>query len=157
VGDDVLPELWTEVRYELAVRGAKNRRVATPAVVAGDGPEAVDVHITFYACDGDSTGRYCGTMANGRRVHEGAAACGYAFDLGQGFRIVGDPTGREYVCEDRGRGGAYWVDIWFQAAEEGYAWLAQVGSYGRIVLRRRSTPGKHCRYGGRVKGGDVWR
>lgn len=93
---------------------------------------AVDVWITIFACVGDG---YCGTMANGVRVHSGAAACGWAFDLGRHFSIVGDPAGTIYECEDRGLGGAYWVDIWFWSAEEGFAWLAQVGDYGTVILR----------------------
>jgi len=74
-------------------------------------------------------------MANGEYVHPGAAACGSAFALGRRFTVVGDPTGRVYRCEDRGLGPALWVDIWFPTVEEGWAWIAQVGSQGRIVLR----------------------
>ena len=92
----------------------------------------VDVAITIFACEGDG---YCGAMANGRVVHEGAAACGYSFELGQRFHVLGDPTGREYICSDRGLGPYHWVDIWFQTAEEGYAWLSQTGDYGTVILR----------------------
>ncbi len=101
--------------------------------VAADGPggQTVDVLITFFACEGDG---YCGTMANGQPVHEGAAACGQAFPLGTRFRLVGDPTGRDYLCEDRGFGPYYWIDVWFPTATEGYAWQAIVGSYGTVRL-----------------------
>ena len=50
--------------------------------------------------------------------------------LGQQFRIVGDPTGRTYTCEDRGWGGWWWVDIWFLTLEEGRAWR---GNFGQPV------------------------
>ena len=92
----------------------------------------IDVAITIFACAGDG---YCGLMANGQVVHEGAAACGGGMALGQRFTIRDDPTGRVYKCEDRGLGPWLWVDIWFPTAEEGYAWLAQVGSYGKVRLR----------------------
>lgn len=92
----------------------------------------IDAAITIFACEGDD---YCGLMANGQAVHQGAAACGYALALGARFVVAGDPTGRVYQCEDRGYGPYWWVDIWLPTAAEGYAWLAQVGSQGRIVLR----------------------
>ena len=98
------------------------------------GVATLDVQVTFYACEGDGTGSYCGAMANGAIVHEGAAACGYAFELGQRFRILGDPTGREYQCEDRGLGPYAWVDIWFPTAEEGWPWLAQTGTWATVEV-----------------------
>jgi hypothetical protein len=97
----------------------------------GAGGQAVDVWITFFACQGDG---YCGTMANGQVVHEGAAACGGGMALGQRFTIRNDPTGRVYECTDRGLGSWWWVDIWFPAAADGYAWVAQVGNYGTVRL-----------------------
>lgn len=93
----------------------------------GAGGQTVDVWITFFACEGDG---YCGTMANGEVVHLGAAACGYAFKLGQRFYLAG----QTYVCADRGLGPYWWVDIWFQTAEEGFAWLSRVGSYGTVRM-----------------------
>lgn len=91
--------------------------------------EAVSVSITFYTCP-----PYCGAMANGQPVYEGAAACGYAFELGQRFRILGDPTGRTYLYADRGLGGYWWVDIFFAEETAGRAWARQVGTRGTIEL-----------------------
>ena len=79
--------------------------------------------MTFYDCP-----PFCGTMASGATVYEGAAACGYAWELGTRFTLEGDPTGRVYVCEDRGGGPWLWVDIWFADAATGYAWQAVIGS-----------------------------
>lgn len=81
------------------------------------------VLVTFYTCP-----PFCGTMASGATVYEGAAACGYAWDLGTRFTLEGDPTARVYVCEDRGLGPWLWIDIFFQDEAAGYAWLASVGT-----------------------------
>ena len=88
--------------------------------------ESVDVWITFYTCP-----PYCATTASGVSVHVGGAACGYGFALGQQFLLVGS----RYTCNDRGGGPRYWVDIFFWDEAEGYAWLAQVGSYGTVILQ----------------------
>ena len=98
------------------------------------GVETLDAYVSFYACQGDQTGAYCGRMANGRIVHPGAAACGYAFELGRRFRIMGDPTGRTYLCEDRGLGPYVWVEPWFQTAAEGWAWLKKVGTQAVVEV-----------------------
>ena len=92
--------------------------------------DTIDVWITWYTCP-----PYCGAMANGVGVYDGAAACGYGFDLGQRFSIDGDPTARIYTCEDRGGGPARWVDIFFADAAAAQAWQAVVGSYGKVRLR----------------------
>ncbi|NIR60396.1 MAG: hypothetical protein GWO02_13195, partial [Gammaproteobacteria bacterium] len=65
-------------------------------------------------------------MANGERVHEGAAACA-AGKLGERFRIEGDPTARTYTCTDTGGSvlGDH-RDIWFASSDEGYAWWVEV-------------------------------
>ena len=89
--------------------------------------------VTYYYCEqvagaplGDGGG-FCGYMRNGTRVTSGAAACDAAY-LGQRFRIVGDPTGREYVCADTGSAvGGEHRDIWFATNLEGYEWFAAVG------------------------------
>lgn len=91
--------------------------------------EAIDVWLTIYSCP-----PYCGLMANGEPVYDGAAACGYGLALGQRFRIENDPTLRDYVCSDRGLGPQYWVDIFFRDPGAGWDFLAQVGTQGRIVL-----------------------
>src|SRR5439155_8107301 len=66
------------------------------------------VALTFYNCYGQGGG-YCGGMAGGTGVYEGAAACGYEFRLGQRFSL----GGRDFVCEDRGLGPYDWIDIFF--------------------------------------------
>jgi hypothetical protein len=67
-------------------------------------------------------------MAGGATVYEGAAACGYAWQLGARFTLEGDPTGRIYVCEDRGLGPWLWADIFFWKEADGYPWQAVVGT-----------------------------
>ena len=41
-------------------------------------------------------------MYNGEPVYEGAAACSWDLPIGTQFTIPGDPTGRVYICKDRG-------------------------------------------------------
>lgn len=60
--------------------------------------------ITGYYCVYDSGyygdgGGFCGHMANGTDVHDGAAACGPSYPLGTVFAIGGYG---QVVCEDRG-------------------------------------------------------
>ncbi len=99
--------------------------------------------ITYYYCVpgenpasiGDGGG-YCGVMANGEQVHEGAAACAPRH-LGQRFRIEGDPTGRTYTCTDAGGSVLHdHRDIWFMHSDEGYAWWVQVGDRAYIEIIR---------------------
>ncbi len=90
-----------------------------------------NVNITFYDCAGQG---FCGAMANGRKVYEGAAACSYNLPIGTRFIIVGDPTGRIYSCEDRGLLASTWVDVFFYDPSDGYRWQAQVGRRGVIEL-----------------------
>ena len=47
---------------------------------------------------------------------------------------MGDPTGRTYICEDRGLLANTWVDIFFYYPADGYRWQAQVGRYGTIEI-----------------------
>ena len=100
-----------------------------------------ETSITYYYCvpgsdprsHGDGGG-YCGAMANGQQVFEGAAACRPGL-LGQRFRIEGDPTQRIYVCADTG--GSVLQDhrdIWFMNSDEGYAWWAALGSRAFIEI-----------------------
>lgn len=100
-----------------------------------------ETSITYYYCVPGSNpasigdgGGYCGGMANGQTVHDGAAACS-PDKLGQRFTIEGDPTARIYTCEDTG--GAVLNDhrdIWFMHSDVGYAWWAQVGARADIVV-----------------------
>ncbi len=100
-----------------------------------------ETSITYYYCvPGDNEashgdgGGYCGGMANGEVVHEGAAACKPGL-LGQRFRIEGDPTERVYECTDTG--GSVLQDhrdIWFMNSDEGYAWWIAVGERAFIEI-----------------------
>lgn len=88
-----------------------------------------DVNITFYDCLDQG---FCGDMYNGEPVYEGAAACSWDLPIGARFVIPGDPTGRVYVCKDRGLLPDTWVDVFWYDPAEGWAWQAQVGRLGAI-------------------------
>lgn len=97
--------------------------VPLPSVAPDSEPlgGTLTVALTFYVCTNAPPGQsYCGTMSSGTTVYEGAAACGEALSLGTQFSIVGE--GRTYTCEDRGRGGAYWIDIFHYDYYAGRAW-----------------------------------
>jgi hypothetical protein len=129
------------------------KRVGAPAVsapvpVAAPAPTATAstvsygiATVTFYYCSpgarsgavGDGGG-FCGHMANGERVHAGAASCASAY-MGQRFLIVGDPLNRVYTCKDTG--GAVTRthrDIWFANADEGGDWWRVVGQTAEILV-----------------------
>ncbi len=91
----------------------------------------VTATLTFYDCLGQG---FCGTMANGRKVHEGAAACSNNLAMGTMFTIVGDPTNRIYVCEDRGMLNNTHVDIFWNDPKDGYWWQSQVGMRGTLEI-----------------------
>lgn len=90
-----------------------------------------NVNLTFYDCASQG---FCGRMYNGHKVYEGAAACSWNLAIGTRFRISGDPTGRVYICEDRGLLTNTWVDIFFYYPADGYRWQAQVGRHGTIEI-----------------------
>ncbi len=83
--------------------------------------------ITIYGCAGPGGG-FCGGMAGGGTVFEGAAACSYDLSFGTRFTIAGDPTGRVYECMDRGALPNTWIDVFFYNTEDGFAWASQLGS-----------------------------
>lgn len=89
------------------------------------------VNVTFYDCKQQG---FCGNMYNGRKVYQGAAACSWNMALGTRFIIVGDPTRRTYVCEDRGLLANTWVDIFWNDPRDGRMWQALVGRYGTIEI-----------------------
>jgi len=107
--------------------------------------EVREVDLTVYACEigdlaywGDGGG-YCGTTYSGVQVGPGVAACSWGMELGTVFWIEGDPTGRVYVCLDRGAQVGFrgpQVDIWFPTVQEGMEWLAVVGTRQRILIWR---------------------
>lgn len=74
----------------------------------------VEAKITGYYCAdnggyyGDGGG-FCGQMASGRVVYDGAAACGYYWDLGQDIYI--DSLDRTLKCEDRGNLDYTQIDV----------------------------------------------
>ncbi|MBM4410647.1 MAG: hypothetical protein FJ037_04880 [Chloroflexi bacterium] len=119
-----------------------------PAAVAPAGPVASSglntisygpAAISFYYCTpgirngsaGDGGG-FCDYMANGERVHAGAASCAASY-MGQRFLIAGDPLNRVYTCKDTG--GAVTAghrDIWFADSDEGGDWWRVVGMTAEI-------------------------
>jgi hypothetical protein len=109
-----------------AVRGA----VARPQTLNGASGYAigtiVSARITIYGCTGPGGG-FCGNMASGVRVFEGAAACSRDLPMGTKLRIVGDPTGRVYECLDRGALKTTWVDVFFNNTSEGIRWQSLLG------------------------------
>jgi hypothetical protein len=82
--------------------------------------------ITMYGCVG-SGGGFCGGMASGITVFEGAAACSSDMPFGTKFTIEGDPTGRTYECLDRGHLSSPWVDVFFYNTADGFAWAGFLG------------------------------
>jgi hypothetical protein len=89
------------------------------------------VNVTFYDC---LVQGFCGDMYNGEPVYEGAAACSWDLPLGTRFAIQNDPTGRIYICADRGLLLDTWVDIFFYSPEDGWAWQQSVGRYATILI-----------------------
>jgi hypothetical protein len=89
------------------------------------------VNVTFYDCAEQG---FCGNMANGRKVYQGAAACSYDLPFGTRFFIEGDPTGRIYRCEDRGLLSNTWVDIFWYFPADGWRWQEVVGRLATIHI-----------------------
>jgi hypothetical protein len=90
--------------------------------------------ITVYGCTGPGGG-FCGGMASGYTVFEGAAACSYDLPFGTKLRIIGDATGRVYECLDRGALGNTWVDVFFYNTTEGINWASNLGgTYAQIEI-----------------------
>jgi hypothetical protein len=87
--------------------------------------------LTFYDCVDQG---FCGAMANGEDVYEGAAACSYNLAFGTRFVIPGDPTGRTYICKDRGLLPDTHVDIFWHHPDNGWDWQSRVGSQGVIEI-----------------------
>lgn len=87
--------------------------------------------VTFYACVGDG---FCGNMANGQQVFDGAAACSSDLPFGTRFVIASDPSSRVFTCLDRGALSPTWVDIWFYDVTQGYAWQSIVGTRSDIII-----------------------
>ena len=87
---------------------------------------------TFYTCAGCG---FCGAMANGQQVFQGAAACSANLPFGTRFFLNADPARTVYTCLDRGALSATWVDIWFYNPADGWAWQSMIGSvYSDITI-----------------------
>lgn len=87
--------------------------------------------VTFYACIDDG---FCEIMASGQAPFDGAAACSSDLPFGTRFVINSDPSGRAFVCLDRGALTPTWVDVWFYNAADGWAWQSGVGTYSDITI-----------------------
>ena len=114
---------------------------STPA--PSDVARTAQVPITYYYCSQGSSlasigdgGGFCGFTASGEPVQAGGASCARG-NLGQRFRIVGDPLRRVYTCIDTG-GGVFGEhrDIWFANSDEGYSWRLAVGPSATIEILR---------------------
>jgi hypothetical protein len=104
---------------------------APQPVPTGEGLLIPGARVTFYACVGDG---FCGNMASGSPVFDGAAACSNDLAMGTRFSIVTDPTGRVYQCLDRGHLAPTWVDVWFYDVASGWPWQSAVGAWSDIIV-----------------------
>jgi hypothetical protein len=134
-----MQQIWVEqqaqaaaapLRPVSAVAGARSFAGGTPQSLNGASGYAIgtvlSARITVYGCTGPGGG-FCGNMATGIRVFEGAAACSRDLPFGTRIRIAGDPTGRVYECLDRGALATTWVDVYFNNTSEGIAWASLLG------------------------------
>jgi hypothetical protein len=91
--------------------------------------------ISYYYCEQGSNsaaigdgGGFCGAMASGQIVYEGAAACAPGY-MGQRFTIIGDPSGRTYTCADTGSAvSGEHRDIFFQNSDDAWVWWVAMGT-----------------------------
>jgi 3D (Asp-Asp-Asp) domain-containing protein len=116
-------------------------QVPEPDPPLSDVLRTVEAPITYYYCSAGSNpasygggGGFCGYTASGELVRPGGASCARE-NLGQRFRIVGDPLQRVYTCIDTG-GGVFGEhrDIWFENSDDAYAWWVVVGSTATIEI-----------------------
>lgn len=120
-----------------AAIAAANARAASPraawsAPPITNGTRIAGATVTFYACIGNG---FCGNMSSGQQVFAGAAACSSDMPFGTRFTVANDPTGRVFVCLDRGALASTWVDIWFYDVAEGWAWQSYVGTVSDIIIQ----------------------
>ncbi len=115
----------------------------TPEPTPTTEPEGrvIEAKITYFYCRqgtiqagiGDGGG-FCGRMANGEVVHQGAAACSQD-NFGQRFRIIDDPLDLIYTCKDTGSAvHGEQRDIWFENSDDAITWLGKVGDTARIEI-----------------------
>lgn len=135
VGETMKKQAAEEARKQAASAGPfQSHSLATYHYGGGQlaaGTRIPGTTITFYACIGNG---FCGNMASGQPVFAGAAACSADLAFGTRFVIANDPSGRTFVCLDRGALSSPWVDVWFYDAADGYAWQSFVGSVGDIII-----------------------
>lgn len=85
------------------------------------------VQVSNSAGIGDGGG-FCGSMASGQMVYEGAVSC-VPGHMDQWFTIQGDPNSGTYTCADTGGAVAdEHRDIFFQNSDDAWAWWMQMGS-----------------------------
>jgi len=124
-----LSQLAQQEKAQGGARGAAATRNAPFSRNAASGYAVgtlLRARITIYGCVGPGGG-FCGGMAGGGAVFEGAAACSRDLPFGTKLRIHGDPTGRVYECLDRGALPATWVDVYFHNTSDGIAWQSALG------------------------------
>lgn len=130
--DNLALMLKTAEDQKAAEAAASGRLRAAAAPTSLNVPSGIAVgtimpaRITIYGCTGPGGG-FCGGMASGVQVFEGAAACSSNLPMGTRLRIEGDPTGRVYECLDRGMLPATWIDVYFENTSEGIAWASTLG------------------------------
>jgi hypothetical protein len=116
----------------VAAAVASSPTAAWQAPPITNGTRLAGATVTFYACVGNG---FCGNMSTGQRVFAGAAACSSDLPYGTRFTVANDPTGRVFVCLDRGALAPTWVDIWFYNAADGWAWQSYVGTVSDIIIQ----------------------
>lgn len=119
-------EAERQASVQHAAGGAVWQGTSLPA-----GTRIAGARVTFYACIGNG---FCGNMASGAPVFEGAAACSSNLPFGTRFVITDDPSQRIFVCLDRGALAATWVDVWFYDAADGWAWQSGLGTRSDIII-----------------------
>ena len=120
-------EAWTSAvaQQQRAAAAVPTYLAAFQAPLIQAGTVIPGARATFYTCAG---GGFCGAMANGQQVFPGAAACSSDLAFGTRFFLNADPGRTVYTCLDRGAISKTWVDIWFYAPAEGWAWQSMIGS-----------------------------
>lgn len=123
-------EAMVRMSEEFRANGARTAAFNAPSSLnrasGYAGGTVLRARITVYGCTG-AGGGFCGNMATGIPVFEGAAACSYDLPFGTKVKIHGDPTGRVYECLDRGALSNTWIDVFFNDTAEGIHWASLLG------------------------------
>ena len=119
-----------EAQRRDVLRAAAGRDIwGAPALAPGT--RVSGAVLTFYSCLNNG---FCGLMASGQATFAGAAACSTDLPFGTRFVIDSDPTGRIFVCADRGALAPTWIDVWFYDDADGWAWQSMVGTRSDITI-----------------------